>query len=128
MINVTDFAGSCDSEIINNAIKARNKDGIVIIPPRECKEYPERDFWLLPASTHMYNIVIDNVVDTSPEGVCPKGGIIIGSYGRYGEVPGQEKRPSAENSVASAAPVSSPVPTPPPVSAGKEEAEESKTE
>lgn len=47
MIEVTDYKGSNDNDIIENAIKNKQKDGIIIIPPRESDIEPERDFWLL---------------------------------------------------------------------------------
>ena len=50
MINVNDFNGINDSEIINKAIENRGPDGIVIIPPRSWKFEPERDYWLLDSA------------------------------------------------------------------------------
>ncbi|MBE6704926.1 MAG: hypothetical protein E7583_06645 [Ruminococcaceae bacterium] len=50
MVNVNDFKGCNDSEIINNAIKGRHSDGIVIIPPREQENDKERKFWLLDSA------------------------------------------------------------------------------
>lgn len=47
MVNVNDYSGLTDNDIIENAIKNKQKDGIVIIPPRVCDTEPERDFWLL---------------------------------------------------------------------------------
>jgi len=47
MINVNEYKGLTDNEIIENAIKNKQKDGIVVIPPRESDIEPERDFWLL---------------------------------------------------------------------------------
>ena len=47
MVNVNDFKGLNDSEIINKAIENRNPDGIVLIPPRKSDIEPERDFWLI---------------------------------------------------------------------------------
>ena len=47
MVNVNNYKGLTDNEIIENAIKNKQKDGIVIIPPRENDIEPERDFWLL---------------------------------------------------------------------------------
>lgn len=47
MVNVNDFCGKTDSDIIENAIKHKEADGIVIIPPRKVDVEPERDFWLL---------------------------------------------------------------------------------
>ena len=47
MINVNECAGLTDNEKIENAIKNKQKDGIIIIPPRESVIEPKRDFWLL---------------------------------------------------------------------------------
>ena len=47
MVNVNEFFGKTDDEIINKAIAGRDKDGIVVIPPRQSKTEPERDFWLI---------------------------------------------------------------------------------
>lgn len=47
MINVNDFIGLNDSEIIQNAIDKRGADGIVIISPRECENEPDRKIWIL---------------------------------------------------------------------------------
>lgn len=47
MINVNDFKGNTDNDVIETAIKNRQKDGIVIIPPRISEIEPERDYWLL---------------------------------------------------------------------------------
>ncbi len=47
MVNANNFYGADDSEILANAIKNRDKDGIVIIPPRSKETEPERDWWLL---------------------------------------------------------------------------------
>jgi len=47
MVNVNDYNGFTDNEIIENAIKNKQKDGIVIIAPRDNVNEPERDFWLL---------------------------------------------------------------------------------
>ena len=45
MVYANDFKGNNDSEILNNAVKGRGKDGIVIISPRTIDEL--RDYWLL---------------------------------------------------------------------------------
>lgn len=50
MVNANAFSGANDSEIINNAIKNRDSDGIVIIGPRECAVEPERKTWLLDSA------------------------------------------------------------------------------
>ena len=50
MVNANEFKGNNDSEIINNAIKNRHSDGIVIIPPREQENDKERKFWLLDSA------------------------------------------------------------------------------
>lgn len=47
MINVNDFKALTDSETIENAIKNKQKDGIVVIPPRCSDIEPERDYWLI---------------------------------------------------------------------------------
>jgi len=47
MINVNEYKGLTDNEIIEAAIKNKQKDGIIVIPPRESDIEPERDFWLL---------------------------------------------------------------------------------
>lgn len=47
MVDVNEFVGSCDNEIIEQAIQNRGKDGIVVIPPRVSQVEPERDWWLL---------------------------------------------------------------------------------
>ena len=47
MVNVNCFEGVTDSERIQNAINNRESDGIVLIPPRDCKIESERKFWLL---------------------------------------------------------------------------------
>lgn len=48
MVFVNDFKGKNDSEIINNAIKSRDKDGVVVISPRTIDE--TRDYWLLDSA------------------------------------------------------------------------------
>lgn len=50
MVNANDFFGKNDSEILNNAVLARDADGIVVIPPRSSDIEPERDFWLLDSA------------------------------------------------------------------------------
>ncbi len=47
MINANDFNGNNDNEIIENAIKNRDGDGIVLIPPRASETEPERSMWIL---------------------------------------------------------------------------------
>lgn len=47
MVNVNDYKGLTDNDVIDEAIKNKQKDGIVIIPPRESEIEPERDWWLL---------------------------------------------------------------------------------
>lgn len=47
MVNVNQFHGATDSEILNLAIQSRDKDGIVLIPPRQSETEPERTYWLL---------------------------------------------------------------------------------
>lgn len=47
MINVNDFKGSTDNEIIENAIKNRDSDGTVLIPPRDSDIEPKRNWWSL---------------------------------------------------------------------------------
>lgn len=47
MVNVNDFWGSTDNEVLEAAIKNRQKDGIVLIPPRASEIETERDYWLL---------------------------------------------------------------------------------
>lgn len=47
MINVNEYTGLNDNEVIENAINNKDNDGIVIIPPRKSEIEPERTFWLL---------------------------------------------------------------------------------
>lgn len=47
MINVNDFGGLTDNDILENAIRNKQADGIVVIPPRRSAVEPERDYWLL---------------------------------------------------------------------------------
>lgn len=50
MVNANSFLGINDSEILKDAVKGRDKDGIVLIPPRNSKTDPERDWWLLDSA------------------------------------------------------------------------------
>lgn len=50
MVKVNEFRGKNDSEIIQNAIDGRDKDGIVVISSRKNSTEPERDFWLLDSA------------------------------------------------------------------------------
>lgn len=47
MINANQFASATDNETLENAIRHRTADGIVVIPPRVSAVEPERDYWLL---------------------------------------------------------------------------------
>ena len=47
MINVNDFKGLNDNEIIENAIKNKGNDGIIVIPSRVSDIEPDRNWWLL---------------------------------------------------------------------------------
>ncbi len=47
MVYANDFHGITDSDILENAIKNRHEDGIVVIPPRKSPTSPERDYWLI---------------------------------------------------------------------------------
>lgn len=47
MINVNDFNGHNDNEIIENAINNKDSDGIILIPPRASENDPERSMWIL---------------------------------------------------------------------------------
>ena len=47
MVSANDFLGENDSEILENAIKNRGMDGIVLIPPRVSQVEPDRNYWLL---------------------------------------------------------------------------------
>ena len=47
MVNVNDFCGTCDNDVIEQAIAARGVDGIVVMPPRVSEIEPERNYWLL---------------------------------------------------------------------------------
>ena len=44
MVNANDFCRGTDNETIDLAIAARDEDGIVVLPPRESGEDPERDY------------------------------------------------------------------------------------
>ena len=50
MVNVKNFNGACDSEIIQNAVNGRESDGVVVIGPRECENEPDRKYWLLDSA------------------------------------------------------------------------------
>lgn len=50
MVNVNDFSGLTDSEMINAAIANRDADRIVVIPPRSSDIEPEREYWLLDSA------------------------------------------------------------------------------
>ena len=47
MSNVNHFCGLTDSDILENAIRNRTADGVVVISKRESDIEPERDYWLL---------------------------------------------------------------------------------
>jgi len=47
MVNVNNFYGTSDNEMIENAMKHREQDGIILIPPRQSDREPERNYWLL---------------------------------------------------------------------------------
>ncbi|MDY4975559.1 MAG: hypothetical protein SO147_01490 [Clostridia bacterium] len=47
MINVNDFKGLNDNEIIENAIRNKGNDGIIVIPSRVSDIEPDRNWWLL---------------------------------------------------------------------------------
>ena len=47
MIIATDFQGKTDSEILENALKEKTADGIVVIPPRKPDEQSDRTYWLI---------------------------------------------------------------------------------
>ena len=47
MVNANNYSGICDSDMLEAAIADRTADGIVLIPPRACKNEPERDYWLI---------------------------------------------------------------------------------
>lgn len=47
MINVNDYKGKTDSETIENALRHKHPDGIILIPPRESDIEPERKYWLI---------------------------------------------------------------------------------
>lgn len=47
MINVNDYVSLTDSETFENALAHKEKDGIILIPPRVSEIEPERDYWLI---------------------------------------------------------------------------------
>ena len=47
MVNVNDFHGLCDNDVIEKAIANKGVDGIVVISPRMSDVEPERSYWLL---------------------------------------------------------------------------------
>ena len=47
MINVNDFYGATDSEVIEKAMQNLTEDGILVIPPRKSDIEPERKHWLI---------------------------------------------------------------------------------
>lgn len=47
MTNVNDYCGKTDNETIENAIRNRQADGIIVIPPRQSGIEPDRNYWLL---------------------------------------------------------------------------------
>ena len=47
MIDVNDFAGRSDSEVIENALSHRDGDGVVVIPPRQSERDKDRREWVL---------------------------------------------------------------------------------
>lgn len=47
MINVNDFKGLNDNEIIENAMRNKGNDGIIVIPSRVSDIEPDRNWWLL---------------------------------------------------------------------------------
>lgn len=47
MICVNEFKGLTDNEILENAIKKKTADGIIVIPPREPDEQSDRTYWLI---------------------------------------------------------------------------------
>ncbi|MGN1075243.1 MAG: hypothetical protein ACI4QB_09645, partial [Eubacteriales bacterium] len=57
MVDANLFPGADDNEILENAVRNRDGDGIVVIPPRHRAAEPERDWWsldravLLPENT-----------------------------------------------------------------------------
>ena len=63
LVNVNDFTGISDNEVIENAIRSKTDDGIVLIPPRSSKVDSDRDWWkldraiLIPENT---TIVLQN--------------------------------------------------------------------
>ena len=62
MVNANSFSGSNDSEILNNAVKNRDADGIVVISPRDIDG--KRSFWLLDSAVLLpenTTVVLQNV-------------------------------------------------------------------
>ena len=47
MINVNDYISPTDSETFEKALAHKEKDGIILIPPRVSDIEPERDYWLI---------------------------------------------------------------------------------
>lgn len=47
MINVNDYLAATDSDSFEIAIKNRDSDGIILVPPRISDSEPERDYWLI---------------------------------------------------------------------------------
>ena len=47
MVNANDFHGATDSETLELAIRNRDPDGVVVIPPRRSDIDPERTAWLI---------------------------------------------------------------------------------
>ena len=47
MINVNDYISLTDSETFEKALAHKEKDGIIVIPPRVSEIEPERDYWLI---------------------------------------------------------------------------------
>ena len=62
MVYANDFTGKNDSEILNNAIKNRGEDGIVIISPRGVDK--TREYWLLESAVLLpenTTVILQNV-------------------------------------------------------------------
>ncbi len=47
MVNVNNYKGFADIDIIEAAIKDRGTDGVVVLPARKSDVEPERDWWLI---------------------------------------------------------------------------------
>ncbi len=73
MVNVNDFNGPSDSEIIEKAIESKTADGIVVIPPRTFEREPERRTRNLPDS--IANIAISNVICNRTDAVSIEGDV-----------------------------------------------------